>query len=1143
MCPASATSGWPRCASRCGCEVRSVLAAVDGHPRHVLLFAVTAGLLTGPLAPAAMLAAAVVAAVLMAAARAVAQSPPAFDPADSVAGSPIGPRSMLGLAAAASPLPYVAAAAVLAGAGVADLRLGALEGGPLPHMLGRTISGHAVLLEPVRERKIGPAVVRARFLGGPADGEVAVLRVRSGGGRPGVGEIVAVRGEVAPLGRFDDYQRRRGANAAVEVTSMRRTGARRGGVAGIVDGARRRAEAGLARGLPEPEAALLRGMVLGQDERLADDVRDEFERSGLAHVLAVSGQNVMLLATLVLAAGSVLGLPLRTRLLVALALVAFYVPLTGAGPSIQRAGVMGAAGLVAALAGRPAHRWYALGLAAAVTLALNPRAVGEPGWQLSFAAVAALLALAPALRGALARRMPDPVADVAAITIAATVGTAPLMALHFEQVSLAALPANLLAAAAIAPVMWLGMLGAAAAQIAPALALPFNAVNAPLLAFVEWVAHTFAAAPGAVVPLRIGSPAALAGAYALLAAAIVGVRRIRWPEPIGRGRRTVAVLVAAPVVTLASAAALGAGSLPPPAPGEFVVSFLDVGQGDATLLQKDGVAVLVDTGPPDGPILRRLSEAGVERLDALVITHAQSDHEGAALEVLRRVPTRLVVNGGAGWPTRVQDGLATATRARRVAAHAGQSLLARRDPHAAAVAAAARPRLPARGRPQRPRGRRPRAGRRLRPAAARRRRVRGHRRARAARGRGAQGRAPRQRRRGPAGPARAHPPGVRRHRGRSRQHLRPPGAVDPVGPARRRPRLPHRPRRHRPAARTRRCRTRRQHDAPDVRRVPTFKPAYLIHGDDHGRIGERRAKLRAMAEAESGQSGVELFEGDACTAEAISGALTAMTFALGRRFVIADGVERWKDAGVAAVAAAMEGMDTETLTVAFFAREDARVKVPAALQKAVEKIGGVVAAENVLKSRALPGWLVKSAADLGFELDQQGARALVAQVGDRQQRLLRELEKLALEYGEGARVGVEEVEASCASSAERKAWSLADALVAGDGKAATRLLLELREQGDRLPSLLYQMVRRVRDALAIAEALAAGQPPGQIRRTLRMPSYAADRMIADVANRDVESYRRAMELLADLEVESRGGGGGALSEDTAAVRAVIAAAA
>ena len=169
----------------------------------------------------------------------------------------------------------------------------------------------------------------------------------------------------------------------------------------------------------------------------------------------------------------------------------------------------------------------------------------------------------------------------------------------------------------------------------------------------------------------------------------------------------------------------------------------------------------------------------------------------------------------------------------------------------------------------------------------------------------------------------------------------------------------------------------------------------------------------------------------------------------------------------------------------------------------------------------------------------------MAQVGERQQRLLRELEKLALEYGPGAEIGVEEVHDSCATSAERRAWTLADALVAGDEEHALRLLLELRQQGERLPSLQYQMVRRVRDALTIAEALAAGKPAAQVRRTLRMPSFAADRLIADVSKRDPEAYRRALELLADLEVESRGGIGmnsGALSEDTAAVRAVIAAA-
>jgi DNA polymerase III subunit delta len=324
--------------------------------------------------------------------------------------------------------------------------------------------------------------------------------------------------------------------------------------------------------------------------------------------------------------------------------------------------------------------------------------------------------------------------------------------------------------------------------------------------------------------------------------------------------------------------------------------------------------------------------------------------------------------------------------------------------------------------------------------------------------------------------------------------------------------------------------------------VATFRAAYLIHGDDHGRVAERRARLRAMGEAESGSAGVELLEGDACTPERVVSALAVMSFALGRRFVIADGVERWKDAEVAPVAAALAALEPDAVTVAFFAREEGRFKAPAALAKAVEAAGGQVAAESAVKPRDLPRWVVQRAGELGLQLDTQAARALVAQVGDRQQRLLRELEKLALEHGDGARIGLEEVHESTAGSAERKLWSLADALVAGDRRAATRALLDLRQQGERLPGLLYGMVRRLRDALAIAEALAAGQSPAQVKKGLRMPSFAADRLVSDVSRRDVEGLRRALVAMADLELESRGGGGGVLSEETAAVRAVLAAA-
>src|SRR5215813_2114446 len=121
--------------------------------------------------------------------------------------------------------------------------------------------------------------------------------------------------------------------------------------------------------------------------------------------------------------------------------------------------------------------------------------------------------------------------------------------------------------------------------------------------------------------------------------------------------------------------------------------------------------------------------------------------------------------------------------------------------------------------------------------------------------------------------------------------------------------------------------------------MPSFKAAYLIHGDDHGRITERRANLRAMAEAESGAQGVELLEGDATTPEAVAAAMNAMTFALGRRFIVVDGVESWKERELGPLTAAMAAIAPDT-TVAFFAREDSRKKAPSGLHDAVKGVGG-----------------------------------------------------------------------------------------------------------------------------------------------------------------------------------------------------------
>jgi DNA polymerase-3 subunit delta len=318
--------------------------------------------------------------------------------------------------------------------------------------------------------------------------------------------------------------------------------------------------------------------------------------------------------------------------------------------------------------------------------------------------------------------------------------------------------------------------------------------------------------------------------------------------------------------------------------------------------------------------------------------------------------------------------------------------------------------------------------------------------------------------------------------------------------------------------------------------MATFKPSYLIHGDDHGRIAERRARLRAMAEEQSGAHGVELIEGDASTPETVARALNAMTFAIGRRFIIADGVERWKEKELDPVIAALRQIDADT-TIALFAREEGRFKASGRLREAVRKAGGDVAEESSVKPWELPKWVIAQARGLGLALEPDAARAIVGRVGERQQRLLRELEKLALGAGANPSAPVSfdavEVEALTAPSAERRAWSLADALVAGDREHATRLFLALRHQGERVSGLLFFVGQRLRQAHDIACALERGEPQAEVRRGLRMPSTAAKRLVADAERAGPERLRAAILEIADLELASRGGGRGGRQEDTA----------
>jgi DNA polymerase-3 subunit delta len=327
--------------------------------------------------------------------------------------------------------------------------------------------------------------------------------------------------------------------------------------------------------------------------------------------------------------------------------------------------------------------------------------------------------------------------------------------------------------------------------------------------------------------------------------------------------------------------------------------------------------------------------------------------------------------------------------------------------------------------------------------------------------------------------------------------------------------------------------------------MPTFKSAYLICGDDHGRIAERRARLRGLAEAESGEEGLELFEGENSAPDNVAAALSAMTLALSRRFLIVDGVERWKDKDLDALEAALAHADPDT-TVAFFAREESRFKAPERLHKAVKATKGQVDAENAVKPWELPKWVAARGRELGLEFEPGAAKALVTHVGDRQQRLLRELEKLALgaaaeRPADGAvKLTVDDVDRLTASSAQRGAWTVADAIIAGDAAAAIRTFLALRQQGERVAGLLYQISMRVRTAEEVAAAIERGEPQAQLKRTLRMPSRAADRMIEDARRIGAERLRELTGEIADLELASRGGGRGGIGEDTAAISLIAA---
>jgi DNA polymerase-3 subunit delta len=301
-----------------------------------------------------------------------------------------------------------------------------------------------------------------------------------------------------------------------------------------------------------------------------------------------------------------------------------------------------------------------------------------------------------------------------------------------------------------------------------------------------------------------------------------------------------------------------------------------------------------------------------------------------------------------------------------------------------------------------------------------------------------------------------------------------------------------------------------------------MQPLYLIAGTDGAKIDATRARLRARAEGDGGVAALEIFEpGEGRGApdhEALLAAIPAMSLTESRRYLLADGVERWRDKQLDAVIAALGELPPDLSVVLI-----ARAKAPPKLAKAVRAAGGEVHEFEAPKAREMPRVLVADAQRLGFRLEPAAARMMVDRMGANPQRLQNELERLALWAGEGGEVRATDLGAMIADTSEAVVWVLSDALLERDAAKALRIAERLVSQGENVTGLIYGLASRLRKACTAAAQLEEGVPPKQVESSLGMHPYAAKQLVARLRESSLDDLRAATIGLADLEVWCRGG--------------------
>jgi competence protein ComEC len=324
----------------------------------------------------------------------------------------------------------------------------------------------------------------------------------------GVGDRVRVDGEISlpQIGEdgfdYGRYLATKKISALVEATSVRPVGKERGWIGQV----QRRTDVALGYGLRPREAAVVRGMVLGDRSLMPEELEKSFQRSGVTHVLAISGQHVVILAAVIYFALRLFAIPAAIRAALTMGLIWLYILIAGAPPSAIRAGVVATFVLAAPLLGRQVSALHFMSTMLALVLAYNPQLVYSTGFQLSVAAVFGILLLTRPLKSLLERTLlrpfakpPEHLSNLISVSLAAQIATSPIVAATFEQVSVVGVLTNLIAVPLSGPILILGLLGSLAGNIYPLLAYPLNACNGFLVAILIQTAQGASSLPFASV--------------------------------------------------------------------------------------------------------------------------------------------------------------------------------------------------------------------------------------------------------------------------------------------------------------------------------------------------------------------------------------------------------------------------------------------------------------------------------------------------------------------------------------------------------------------------------------------------------------------------------------------------------------------